>query len=859
MADIRQFDTTAMLHPFLQVIRSSSTSAPITSLALIAVNKFVSYNVIGESSPKLAEALHQLAAAITNCRFEVSDPSTDEVVLLRVLKLSENLISGPIGRYIDDESLCRMLETNLSMCSGPRLSDVLRRAAEITMVSVCQVIFNRLKSLELEAPQEMDLLNEQLEDKMRQDDVQIDQSTTVPGDVEASSSTSLHEAQGSNKSVEESDDSTSDERGSVNGAEVPTPKLEPYSLKSIKELFRVLVNLLDPHDRTHNEAMRIMALRIVDVALEVAGPSIASNPSLAMHAKDGLCRHLFQLVRSEHISLLNESLRVASTLLATCRNKLKLQQELYLQHLVDCLFLKMEIPLDPQIPTQLYEGIPLAPRNSKPTAAKPTTAAPASGRSTPVPQRDRRALGLEGGIRRPEAREAMVENLSALVRIPSFMAELFVNYDCEIDREDLCANMVGLLARNALPDAASWSTANVPPLCLDSLLGFVQSMHDRLDDPPVTEGYLSVEQLREQRDRKRLVIAAAAKFNAKPSQSLDYLAAHGIIPNRDDHEAIARFIKGTSRVDKKVVGEYISKRDNDGILKAYMQLFDFRGLQLDEALRQLLHSFRLPGESQLIERIVEVFSEHYFEHAEPEEIATKDAVYVLTYAIIMLNTDQHNPNMKAKRMGVEDFQKNLKGVNNGENFPDEFLEAVYKRIKKNEIILPEEHNNRQGYEHAWKELMAKTSSVSDLVICNTNVFDAEIFEATWEPIVATLSYVFMSATDTVAYDRVIEGLNHCARLAAKFGRHDALDRIISSLALITNLATPTPPSTSLNTTVEQDNKQIMVSETAVRLGRDNRAQIATIVLFGIVKGHEDCIRDGWIPVGDQPPSLLKAC
>lgn len=44
---------------------------------------------------------------------------------------------------------------------------------------------------------------------------------------------------------------------------------------------------------------------------------------------------------------------------------------------------------------------------------------------------------------------------------------------------------------------------------------------------------------------------------------------------------------------------------------------------------------------------------------------------------------------------------------------------------------------------------------------------------------------------------------------------------------------------------------MMVSETAVRLGRDIRAQIATVVLFGIVKGHEDCIREGWIPVRDQ--------
>jgi brefeldin A-resistance guanine nucleotide exchange factor 1 len=103
-----------------------------------------------------------------------------------------------------------------------------------------------------------------------------------------------------------------------------------------------------------------MALRIVDVALEVAGPSIASHPSLANLAKDTLCRHLFQLVRSDNMAILNESLRVAGTLLATCRKVLKLQQELYLSYLIACLFPKVEIPAEPGIDPSLYAGVPRA-------------------------------------------------------------------------------------------------------------------------------------------------------------------------------------------------------------------------------------------------------------------------------------------------------------------------------------------------------------------------------------------------------------------------------------------------------------------------------------------------------------------
>ena len=81
-----------------------------------------------------------------------------------------------------------------------------------------------------------------------------------------------------------------------------------------------------------------------------------------------------------------------------------------------------------------------------------------------------------------------------------------------------------------------------------------------------------------------------------------------------------------------------------------------------EAMRELLETFRLPGESQQINRIAETFAEVYFAtgpgthsscrtvmqltHAPLDEIKSQDAVYVLAYSIIMLNTDQHNPQIR---------------------------------------------------------------------------------------------------------------------------------------------------------------------------------------------------------------------
>ena len=310
-------------------------------------------------------------------------------------------------------------------------------------------------------------------------------------------------------------------------------------------------------------------------------------------------------------------------------------------------------------------------------------------------------------------------------------------------------------------------------------------------------------------------------------------------------------------MDKRVLGEFISKRSNEGILSAFIGQFDFKGLRVDEALRQLLNSFRLPGESALIERIVTEFADQYFTKAQPEGIANKDAIYVLTYAVIMLNTDQHNPNMKQKRMAVEDFKKNVRGVNDGKDFDPEYLQAIYDSIRTREIILPEEHNDRHAYDHAWKELLMKVQSAADLAICDTNIFDADMFAATWKPIVATLSYVFMSATDDAVFSRVVTGFDQCAQIAAKYGLNEALDRIISCLSYISTLAPDVPPSTALNTEVQADKKSVMVSETAVRFGRDGRAQLATVVLFQVIKGNEASIRDGWNHVSRESKLSLS--
>jgi golgi-specific brefeldin A-resistance guanine nucleotide exchange factor 1 len=77
-----------------------------------------------------------------------------------------------------------------------------------------------------------------------------------------------------------------------------------------------------------------------------------------------------------------------------------------------------------------------------------------------------------------------------------------------------------------------------------------------------------------------------------------------------------------------------------------------------------------------------------------------------------------------KHMSIEDYQRNLRGVNDGTNFSPEFLvggflllkiygvhsqqQSVYDSIRKREIVMPEEHTGQLGFEYAWKELLTRS-------------------------------------------------------------------------------------------------------------------------------------------------------
>jgi brefeldin A-resistance guanine nucleotide exchange factor 1 len=111
------------------------------------------------------------------------------------------------------------------------------------------------------------------------------------------------------------------------------------------------------------------------------------------------------------------------------------------------------------------------------------------------------------------------------------------------------------------------------------------------------------------------------------------LGKEGVIPNVDDPLHIARFVRSTSLIDKRVLGEFLTKREHTGYLEAFIGLFDFGNKTVEQCLREMLYTFRLPGESQLIERIVTVFSNKYLADGNHDGITSSDAVLVSSFVV----------------------------------------------------------------------------------------------------------------------------------------------------------------------------------------------------------------------------------
>ncbi|XP_044275809.1 cytohesin-1 isoform X3 [Varanus komodoensis] len=223
------------------------------------------------------------------------------------------------------------------------------------------------------------------------------------------------------------------------------------------------------------------------------------------------------------------------------------------------------------------------------------------------------------------------------------------------------------------------------------LLADIQRLKDEIAEVTNEIENLGSTEERKTMQRNKQVAMGRKKFNMDPKKGIQFLIENDLLKNTCDD--IAQFLYKGEGLNKTAIGDYLGERDefNIQVLHSFVELHEFTDLNLVQALRQFLWSFRLPGEAQKIDRMMEAFAQRYCQ-CNPGVFQSTDTCYVLSFAIIMLNTSLHNPNVKDKPT-VERFIAMNRGINDGGDLPEELLRNLYDSIKNEPFKIPEDDGN----------------------------------------------------------------------------------------------------------------------------------------------------------------------
>mmetsp|Transcript_26007 Transcript_26007/g.47138 ORF Transcript_26007/g.47138 Transcript_26007/m.47138 type:complete len:2256 (-) Transcript_26007:305-7072(-) len=217
-----------------------------------------------------------------------------------------------------------------------------------------------------------------------------------------------------------------------------------------------------------------------------------------------------------------------------------------------------------------------------------------------------------------------------------------------------------------------------------------------------TSGKQTLVQIYDSKKKRREEEAEAIlRFSQKPSAGISYAGKCGLLDGSDPSDVARYLLQNKDVLEKTQIGDYLGREAHYqngfalNVLNAYVEMMDFQDLEFDDAIRYYLSGFRLPGEAQKIDRIMEKFAERYTIQ-NPSIFPSADVAFILAFSIIMLNTDLHNPSIKEdRRMTKEGFVRNNRGICDGQDLPAEILTGIFDRIQQEPISLKEDDDARQ--------------------------------------------------------------------------------------------------------------------------------------------------------------------
>lgn len=456
--------------------------------------------------------------------------------------------------------------------------------------------------------------------------------------------------------------------------------------------------------------------------------------------------------------------------------------------------------------------------------------------------------------------------LDKLSQDPQIIIDIFVNYDCDVDASNIFERIVNGLLKTALGPPTGSTTSLSPAQditfrheSVKCLVSIIKSMGAWMDQqirpgdlylikspestsvgesqltlngeegiasdlelhPDANSEFSDAATLEQRRAYKVELQKGISLFNRKPSKGIEFLLSNKKIGSSP--EEVALFLKNTGGLDETKIGEYLGEREEFSlkVMHAYVDSFHFKGMDFGEAIRFFLQGFRLPGEAQKIDRIMEKFAERFCK-CNPSSFSSADTAYVLAYSVIMLNTDAHN-NMVKDKMTKADFIRNNRGIDDGKDLPEEYLGVLYEKIVRNEIKMNADSSAPQSKQANsfnrllgldgilnlvnWKQNEEKAVGANGLLIRHIQeqfksnsrksesayhvVTDVAILrfmvEVCWGPMLAAFSVTLDQSDDRVATSQSLQGFRHAVHVTAVMGMQTQRDAFVTSVAKFTYL------------------------------------------------------------------------
>lgn len=896
----------SVLDPFLEVVRSRDASGIITGVALLSLDRITSrllvlaekYDVLRKYSVALSAIMDAAAA----CRFDATDPAADEVVLSRITRVIARIVTSPALPLMPDAAVLRAIEACLGIAAGRRrASDLLKRTADAVLVDTFKAI-----------------------------------GFCVPRICKSSNAASVAgktKGQGKVPSV-----ISEVVNGPVFGYSLDTDSFSqhgPASSDLAVAILELSSRMSDPTTAS-SLAERSLGMQLLLALLESAGTSLGVHPLLKQLLLRNCSRAVLRSLGQFHspAAIISSAFTIAIQLVHVLEEEgapllLALLERVY-----------------PYYISGYEKVLPQTSRDADTTSAidKSRTNGVANGSSPPAAgngSTDMAAVSID-----PVVREIGLESLAALLSTPGLLCVAYRVADCDLSSPDIVNPLIKSLgyacktkrarrrskrlrastsgSNRASPSAdedsddedtsLSGTSGNsesfrfaraAAMLCAESILAVIETINSRLKvqsdgsvQKPVGDASPSSREIRKQKTRLQ---DAAQVFNSseklsKASKLLPMLREHGFLSietnatgtvSEDldgDVKAVVQFLRETPRLSKEKIGVILGEPDalSRRVLSDYTATFEFKNRPFTESLRVFLESFRLPGEAQKIDRIVQSFANRYYEQNKPidsEQLASSeeavgtpvepskddmvvhsghgdgnatepdvgtvdteeerhhsigvlknaDAAYVLSFSVVMLNTDQHNDSIRVK-MTLDDFLRNSRGINNGEDIPKWFMADIFNSIAAVEIRMSDEIGIGALTDLIWDEQVKhfKASRAELPTIESSLALEEELFMLSWEPAVSAANSIMNEAADPNSVQTALEGFLSIARCATAYKVIKPSDAVISSLTTATIL------------------REGPLHGAIVRFGTDIKAQMACVALSGVSRQCADWLGcDGW--------------